>query len=47
VLNALSKDEYLATFVEPMRRLEPDEMYKPVPLGDPSSIAFLDQKKRD
>jgi hypothetical protein len=34
VLNALSKDEYLATFVEPMRRLEPDEMDKPVPLGD-------------
>jgi hypothetical protein len=30
----LSRDEYLATFVEPMRRLEADETYKPVPLGE-------------
>ena len=30
----LTKDEYLATFVEPMRRLEADESYKPVRLGE-------------
>jgi hypothetical protein len=34
MVKALSKDEYLATFVEPMLRLEADETYKPVPLGD-------------
>jgi hypothetical protein len=32
--NALSGDEYLATFAEPMRRLDADETYKPVPLGE-------------
>lgn len=32
--NALSRDEYLATFVEPMRRLEADETYKPVSIGE-------------
>ncbi len=31
---ALTKDEYLATFVEPMRRLEADESYKPVRIGE-------------
>ncbi|OAI47662.1 hypothetical protein AYO44_09190 [Planctomycetaceae bacterium SCGC AG-212-F19] len=31
---ALTKDEYLATFVEPMRRLEADETYKPVRIGE-------------
>ena len=30
----LTKDEYLATFVEPMRRLEADESYKPVPIAE-------------
>jgi L-lactate utilization protein LutB len=30
----LTKDEYLATFVEPMRRLEADESYKPVRIGE-------------
>jgi hypothetical protein len=30
----LTKDEYLATFVEPMRRLEADEPYKLIPIGD-------------
>jgi hypothetical protein len=34
MVKTLSKDEYLATFVEPMRRLEAGETYKPVPLGD-------------
>ncbi len=31
---ALTKDEYLATFVEPMRRLDADETYKPVHIGE-------------
>jgi hypothetical protein len=30
----LTKDEYLATFVEPMRRMEADESYKPVRIGE-------------
>jgi hypothetical protein len=30
VTTALTKDEYLATFIEPMRRLEADESSKPV-----------------
>jgi len=30
----LTKDDYLATFVEPMRRLETDESYKPVRIGE-------------
>ncbi len=34
VATALNKDEYLATFVEPMRRLEADESYKPVRIGE-------------
>lgn len=34
MLTRLSKDEYLATFVEPMRRLEAHESYKPVSLGE-------------
>jgi hypothetical protein len=34
MVNVLSRDEYLATFVEPMRRLAADETYKPIPLGD-------------
>jgi hypothetical protein len=29
---ALSKEDYLATFVDPMRRLEAGESYKPIPL---------------
>jgi hypothetical protein len=33
-VTALTKDEYLATFVEPMRRLEADEIHKPVPMGE-------------
>jgi hypothetical protein len=33
VTSALTRDEYLATFVEPMRRLEADETYKPVQIG--------------
>ena len=32
-VTTLSKDEYLATFVEPMRRLAENEPYKPVNLG--------------
>jgi hypothetical protein len=31
---ALSRDEFLSTFVEPMRRLEADETYKPIRIGD-------------
>jgi hypothetical protein len=31
---ALTRDEYLATFVEPMRRLEASESYKPVRIGE-------------
>jgi len=34
VMGLLTKDEYLATFVEPMRRLEADESYKPVAIGE-------------
>jgi hypothetical protein len=34
VSRPLTKDEYLATFVEPMRRLEADEVYKPVRIGE-------------
>jgi hypothetical protein len=34
VTRALTKDEYLATFVEPMRRLEADESYEPVRIGE-------------
>jgi hypothetical protein len=34
VATVLTHDEYLATFVEPMRRLEADEVYKPVPIGE-------------
>ncbi len=30
----LTKDEYLGTFVAPMRRLAADESYKPVPIGE-------------
>jgi hypothetical protein len=30
----LTRDEYLATFVEPMRRLEAGESYKPVHIGE-------------
>jgi hypothetical protein len=30
----LTREEYLATFVEPMRRLEADEVHEPVPIGD-------------
>ena len=30
----LTKEEYLATFVEPMRRLEAAELYKPVRIGE-------------
>jgi hypothetical protein len=30
----LSRDEFLSTFVEPMRRLEADETYKPIPICD-------------
>ena len=30
----LTKAEYLATFVEPMRRLEAGELYKPVRIGE-------------
>jgi hypothetical protein len=33
-MGLLTKDEYLATFVEPMQRLEADESYKPVPIGE-------------
>lgn len=31
---ALTHDEYLATFVVPMRRLDVDEVYKPVAIGE-------------
>ena len=31
---ALTRNEYLATFVKPMRRLEADETYKPVRIGE-------------
>ncbi|MHB8973295.1 MAG: hypothetical protein ACYC3X_24105 [Pirellulaceae bacterium] len=31
---ALTKDEYLSTFVEPMRRLDADESFKPVRIGE-------------
>jgi hypothetical protein len=34
VTTLLTKDEYLATFVESMRRLEADELYKPVRIGE-------------
>ena len=34
MVTPLSKDEYLATFVKPMRRLGADESYKPVKLRD-------------
>lgn len=34
VTTLLNKDEYLATFVEPMRRLEANESYKPVRIGE-------------
>jgi len=33
-MTALSKDEYLATFVEPMRSLGAEESYKPVQIGE-------------
>lgn len=33
-MSALSKDEYLATFVEPMRSLGAEESYKPVQIGE-------------
>ena len=32
--HALSRDDFLSTFVEPMRRLEADETYKPISIGD-------------
>ena len=32
-VTTLSKNEYLATFVEPMRRLAENEPYKPVKIG--------------
>ena len=38
----LSKDEYLATFLEPMRRLEADEVERPVPIG-----AYVDECLRE
>jgi hypothetical protein len=34
VTTLLTKDEFLATFVEPMRRLEANESYKPVHIGE-------------
>ena len=35
MVKELSRDQYLATFVPPMRRLAADdESYKPIPLGD-------------
>lgn len=34
MVTPLSKDEFLATFVNPMRRLRAEESYKPVPLRD-------------
>ena len=34
MLRLLSKDEYLATFVKPMRRLGVGESYKPVRIGE-------------
>jgi len=34
VATLLTKEEYLATFVEPMRRLEPGESYKPVRISE-------------
>lgn len=33
-MRALTKVEYLASFVEPMRRLELDDVHKPVPIGE-------------
>ena len=30
----VSREDYLATFVEPMRRLAADETYKPIRIGD-------------
>jgi hypothetical protein len=38
-MGLLTKDEYLATFVEPMQRLEADESYKPVPMASTSPSA--------
>src|ERR1043165_7226431 len=33
-IRPLSKEEFLGTFCEPMRRLAADESYRPVPLKD-------------
>jgi len=33
-IRQLSKEEFYGTFCEPMRRLEADESYRPVPLKD-------------
>jgi hypothetical protein len=33
-IHQLSKEEFRKTFCEPMRRLEADESYRPVPLKD-------------
>lgn len=33
-IRQLSKQEFLGTFCQPMRRLEADESYRPVPLKD-------------
>jgi len=34
VVKASTKDEYRATFAEPMRRSDTDESYKPVHIGE-------------
>ncbi len=34
MITELSKGDFQATFVEPMRRLGAEESYRPVPLGD-------------
>lgn len=33
-MTLLTKEEYLATFVEPMRRMDANELYKPVHIGE-------------
>jgi hypothetical protein len=34
MVTSLSREEYLASFTEPMRRLKPGESYKPVRIGE-------------
>ena len=46
VVKLLTKDEYLATFAEPMRQLQEDEIDKPVDIGEYVSevIGAFDQR---